>query len=526
VSSGVAAWDRRSAGSSLTKFARHPLEGNEALADRDEPTPTVLAEPDDATTIKQLAVAGAATTLARSLGVRSIGLLLNVVLARILAPHDFGELALGLTIYIAFNVFANAGLGASLIRRADPPDQDDLATVFGAQLGLGLLGLAVVGGLATVFVTPPLILAALFLCTLPIQAPRTIALIHLERRLEYRRMAIVDVVDCLCQAVVAIVLVAAGMGVYGVALAQPLGVVAGTVLLLTWRVAPLRPPRVVRSRARSLFADGAMLGGGDAVNLVRDLTLNWGTAAIAGTSVLGIWAFTLRLAAIPSMMITALSQVTYSALPRLHAAGGSVQSVVIPTLRLTTLGIGAPVAVLAGCSPQLVPLVLGSKWADIIDVLPLTCLALLIAGPVSIASVGYLFAHGRVRRILTAQIAHSIVTVGLAFVLLPSLGVIALGISMCGGAVTDAAVLGTAALKGSNAGYLRAVGPPVVGSVAIGGASFSLAQSLQPSWALLVLFGIATLGAYGLAILAIARDDMRRMWGLIASKLARRTLTA
>jgi O-antigen/teichoic acid export membrane protein len=269
-----------------------------------------------------------------------------------------------------------------------------------------------------------------------------------------------------------------------------------------------------------------MLGGGDAVNLVRDLTLNWGTAAIAGTSVLGIWAFTLRLAAIPSMMITALSQVTYSALPRLHAAGGSVQSVVIPTLRLTTLGIGAPVAVLAGCSPQLVPLVLGSKWADIIDVLPLTCLALLIAGPVSIASVGYLFAHGRVRRILTAQIAHSIVTVGLAFVLLPSLGVIALGISMCGGAVTDAAVLGTAALKGSNAGYLRAVGPPVVGSVAIGGASFSLAQSLQPSWALLVLFGIATLGAYGLAILAIARDDMRRMWGLIASKLARRTLTA
>jgi O-antigen/teichoic acid export membrane protein len=493
------------------------------LADPAAPTPPLVAEPDDATTIKNLAVSGVATTFGRTVGVRAIGLLLNILLARLLAPADFGELALGLTVYTAFGTFASAGLGASLIRRPGRPTRTDLATVFGAQLALSLLGLATVVGLAAIFTAPSLTLAALFLCALPIQALRTASLIHMERRLEYKRLAIIDLIDCSFQALFAISLVLGGLGVYGVALAQPLGIVVGTIALLRWRVSPLQRPRFDRARARVLLGDGAMFGASDATNLTRDLALNWGTAVIAGTTVLGIWSFAARLAAIPSMAIGALGQVAYSAVPRLHAAGGSAQGTVVPTLRLTTLAVGAPVAILAGCSPLFVPLVLGSPWSAIADVLPLLCLGLLVAGPVSVASVGYLFAHRRVRRIVGAQIAHSIVALGLAFALLPSLGVVALGIAMCGAAVTDAAVLGSATLKGAGTGYLRSVGPLVVGTVAIGGASFAAARSLDPTWLMLGALSVATLAAYSLALLAIAREDSSRLLRLFASTLPRRT---
>jgi O-antigen/teichoic acid export membrane protein len=442
-----------------------------------------------------------------------------------LDPRDFGELALGLTIYTAFGVFASAGLAASLIRSASPPDANDLATVFGAQLALGAMALATISVLAAALATPSVILAGLFLCALPVQAPRTAALVHLERRLDYKRLALIDVIDNSAQALLALTLVLSGLGVYGVAVAQPLGAVVGSAVLLRWRVVPLRRPRFVRGRARALLGDGALFGASDAVNLARDLVLNWGTAAIAGVAVLGTWAFTIRLAAIPSMAITALSQVTYSAMPRLHAAGGSAQSVVIPTLRLMTVGLGAPVAVLAGCCPQFVPLVLGEKWAGIVDALPLACLALLIAGPVSVASVGYLFAQGRVRRILASQVAHSIVAVTIAFILLPQFGAAALGAALCGAGLTDAAVLGTATLKGAGAGYLRTTGPLLLGTVLIGGLSFAAADAVPPSWLALTFIGLATLAAYAAALFTFAGGDARQLWRAVNS-LAPRPRTA
>lgn len=496
------------------------------MANTAAPIPRRIPEIQDAATIEQLAMAGVATTLGRSVAVRGIGLAVNIVLARFLAPDDFGELALGLTIYTAIGVFANAGLGASLVRRADPPDPDDLSTVFGAQLVLGIVSVAVVVGLAVTLELRSLILAALFLSALPIQAPRTAALILLERRLDYKRMGIINVIDSLSQAVLAITLVLVGLGPYGVALASGIGVVVGTTVLLRWRVAPVPRPRLERTRARTLLKDGALFGASDATNLMRDLALNWGTAAIAGLSVLGTWSLATRLALIPGLVVQALGQVSYSAVPRLHAAGGSAQGVVVPMLRLTTVGLGAPVTVLAGSSPIFVPLILGSEWDDISDVLPLMCLGLVVAGPVSVASAGYLFAVGRVRRILVAQIAHSAVAVGLAFALLPHLGITALGVAMVGVAVTDGAVLGTASLAGAEVGYMRSLGPLLGATVGIGGASLAWAGSLVPSWPSLFLVVAGTFGAYCVALLLLARADAHRLWRLLASMVCRPTLGA
>jgi O-antigen/teichoic acid export membrane protein len=485
------------------------------------PPPT--AEPDQTAAIRQRAVAGVATTLVRGIGVRGIGLLLNLVLARILVPAQFGQLALGLTIYSAFSAFANAGLGASLVRRPERPGPGEVATVFGAQLTLGLLGVAVVGGLAVALSAPSLTLATLFLMCGPIQAPRTASVIELERRLDYKRLAILDVIDNLCQGILALGLVLAGLGVYGIALAQPLGVAVGTLVLVGWRTVPLRPPRFKPRGARSLLTEGALFGASDVTNVARDMTLNWGTAAIGGLSVLGTWSLTTRLATIPSMAIQAVSQVAYSAVPRLQAAGGSAQDVVIPALRMTSAAMGAPTVLLAGCAPQFVPLVLGARWKDVSVALPLMCFALLIAGPISVASTGFLFARGRVRRILASQVAHSIVAVVVAFTLLPSLGVAALGVAMCAAGLTDAVVLGTATLKGAEAGYLRTTLPLLTCTVLIGIEAFAGARLLNPSWPDLVLLACATTGVYTLALLAVEPADARQLFRLAASTVSRAT---
>src|SRR5206468_3490004 len=70
---------------------------------------------------------------------RVISLVGTVLLARILAPADFGAFAVIVLLASALTPFADLGLGATLIQRQDPPTQRDIATVFTAQQVMWLI---------------------------------------------------------------------------------------------------------------------------------------------------------------------------------------------------------------------------------------------------------------------------------------------------------------------------------------------------------------------------------------------------
>src|SRR5512132_268668 len=76
--------------------------------------------------VRRRAVTGAAVDVMRGFGVRLLGLVGTLVLARLLTPHDFGIIAVGVTFVTFANFFADGGIGAGLIRRIDPPAQADL----------------------------------------------------------------------------------------------------------------------------------------------------------------------------------------------------------------------------------------------------------------------------------------------------------------------------------------------------------------------------------------------------------------
>ncbi len=322
---------------------------------------------------------------------RVIGLAVDVVLARLLAPDDFGQLALGLTLYTAVSVFANAGLGAAL--DPAPGDTDARGSLDGIRSAAHPLRRrpCTRRRAGAVVRHDPLTLAALYLLALPIQALRTPALIQWERRLDYRRMALVAAIDALGQAVFAVSLRVAGSRHLRCGAGSrpggprrhrsPARVAAGP--------ADPTPAHQITSARSSL--GWSAVGASDATNLAQHLALNWGTAAIAGTSVLGAWAMTVRLALVLSTVVESLGRVTYSAVPRLHAAGGSSQSFVVPALRLTAAGLGAPAALLAGCAPIWSPSLSGPDGRASATCAP-DLLGLLIGGPVAVASAGRVFA--------------------------------------------------------------------------------------------------------------------------------------
>ena len=66
-----------------------------------------------------------------------------MLLARILAPADFGVFAVIVLLTSVLVPFGDLGLGATLIQRREPPTERDLATAFTAQQVMWLILLAI-----------------------------------------------------------------------------------------------------------------------------------------------------------------------------------------------------------------------------------------------------------------------------------------------------------------------------------------------------------------------------------------------
>lgn len=121
-------------------FPTDPLPESPGMIEDSAETAPLL----DRGEISSRATRGAVSIMARGFGVRLIGMLGNILLARLLLPSDFGMIALGNTI-LAFGAFlASGGLAATLVRQPGKLASYDLQVVFGSQLVITILVAAAV----------------------------------------------------------------------------------------------------------------------------------------------------------------------------------------------------------------------------------------------------------------------------------------------------------------------------------------------------------------------------------------------
>ena len=105
-------------------------------------------ESESPATIRDRGAVGAALLTIREAGAQVVAFIGMLVLAHLLSPTELGMVAFGTTVVTIGNFFADGGLGAALIRRADHPSVDELRTLLALQLILAIviaLAVAVVG---------------------------------------------------------------------------------------------------------------------------------------------------------------------------------------------------------------------------------------------------------------------------------------------------------------------------------------------------------------------------------------------
>ena len=410
--------------------------------------------------VRSRAASGAALLGARGALIYLFGIGANLLLARLLVPRDFGLVALGTVILVFGGYLVEGGLGAALIRRAEPPKRRELEAVLGLQLGALTVLAAAAAAIGAAFGRDGLVVATM-VASLPIATLRTPSVIVLERRLRYGVIATADIVEALTYYAWAVASVAAGFGVWGMATAVVVRAFSGTAIVIARGPLGLTRPRWSWSAVRPIVGFGAKVQLTSALYILREQGLNVVVAAVAGLATLGVWNLAWRVIQIPNLIFANVGRVAFPAMSRLLGAGEELRAVLERAVAALAVLTGVVVVGLVGLSPSL-PTLIGESWSDVPAVLLWSCVALTIAAPVVVTASGYLLAAGAAGAVALATLLSGIVWFLVAVLLLPRYGAPAVGIGWVAGASLNIAILGWRTVVRTGAELFGRAAPPAL----------------------------------------------------------------
>ncbi len=449
--------------------------------------------------VRQRAVAGAAIDLLRGFGVRVLGLVGGLVLARLLTPNDLGMVAFGGTFLTFASFVADGGIGTALIRRVEPPERADLKALLAFQLVLNtalaagiIIALLPFGELGQV--------TALMVICLPITAVRVPGVILSERQLNYRPLALVEIVESILFFGWAIVTVNAGWGVWGLASANVVRALTGDAALLLLIPASRMIPKPSWARVRTLLGFGFRYQAVGVANLLRDQGINAAVAVVAGVSALGVWSVAYRILQIPLLLLSSLWRVSFPGMSRLVAAKEDVGGTIERVSAVVAVACGLILAPLVAATPAWVPALLGDQWSDAIPVIPPASLHLMIMGPISVALIGYLWAVGDASAVLRATLVGIPLMAAVMIPLLMVIGVPAVGFGWLASGVGEATVLILSARKHATFALKRRLIPPTIFAILAASLGWAVSSELGTTVVAGLAGGLAATATYLVAL--------------------------
>ncbi len=431
-----------------------------------------------------------------------------VILARLIVPAEFGRYAIaGIAAELA-KVLVAAGLSNALIQRKTL-DREHAQTgmALGLIVGFALtvLTLAVAGLIVVpVFGARTALFVALMAPLCLIESVVTVPVATLRRRLAFRRLSELEILNTVVRVAVCLALALVGLG--GEALV--LGVVAGALVpgVIAWISAPPPLPRLHRAAARELlhYAIPMSLS-----------TISWVGFGNVDYAIIGARLGPLRTGYYYRAYTLAveyqgkigllMNQVGFPVLARAKDRD-EVGRLYGQMIRMLTIAIFPLLVLLAIAAPVAVPFIFGPRWIP--AVVPTQILAVGGASMIIFNGVGTVFmATGRVRAMLGYGWAQFIVY-GLAVFLVAPLGLTAVAIAAAIVHALFAVVLYVLMLEGSGESAIRRlwsdIAPATIsclGLVAVAlPASFALTAAQVPPFPWLVALGALATPPYLLTL--------------------------
>lgn len=302
----------------------------------------------------------------------------QVVMARLLAPEQFGALAVMLVFVNLGNVVVQSGLNTALIQSPEA-DEADFSTVFWMSFAVSVALYAAIflsaPSLAAFYAMPGIVWPLRVLgLLLVVNAYNAVQVAKVTRDLEMRKVFRATMASVIISAAAGIGSALAGAGLWAL-VAQQLSYQAVNCAVLALQV-DWRPRAVFRAdRARELFGFGW--------RLLASGLLDQGYQSLADLVVgkrfspaqLGLVSQGKKYPqAVGSMLDGAIQPVMLSAVSRVQDDRARVKRLVRRALKTSTFLIAPAMTLFSCCAPSLVPALLGSQWAEAVPFMQVYCM--------------------------------------------------------------------------------------------------------------------------------------------------------
>lgn len=332
--------------------------------------------------LSQRAIRGGIWVLAIRIADRLFGLVRTVVLARLLAPQDFGLMGIVLLSMMVLEIFAETGFQAALIqKKKDIKPYLDTAWVVQVMRGLLLFGILLAAApLVSKFFNAPMAVIILRVMAISelFKGLTSVGIVFFQRELEFNKQFVYQFSGTVADLAVAIPAALILRSVW----ALVLGLLAGSVTrcVVSYIIHPYRPGfKVDWTRARELFRFGRWV-------LVSTIMVFIGThgddavvGKIIGVAALGFYQMAYR---ISQMVITeimlVISRIAFVVYSKLQE---SVEDLQKSYSRISSLSSALTIPMATGIlvlGKDFTRIVLGEKWLPMVPALSILAVAVLL----------------------------------------------------------------------------------------------------------------------------------------------------
>lgn len=369
--------------------------------------------------------------------VKFVGLVIGVVLARLLEPDIFGQLAI-ITVFINLaNVFTLSGLGTALVQNRTA-DHKDYSTVYYITLAIALVLIAIIFLLApyiaAIYNAPelivPLRVMALSLITASFNAVQNA---KLQRELRFREMMYCNLAATVIAGAVGVSVAIIRPSIWALVVYQ-----CGCSVLLSVIMLPIcgwRPKwEFGVLRAKEFFAFGSRVMASSLLcSLYTDIRAliigrKYTTADLAHYSKAQQYPDT-----VAYTFDSSISSVLISALSALQASVQDMWSLLLKTVKVSLFFAVPMLLGFAAVSESFVLLLLTEKWDSCIPLMRVFCFSN-IAMPIGTASLCYIKACGRGSLFLRSEIIKRAIMIAILLITVfcfNSVMAIAIGAMLC-----------------------------------------------------------------------------------------------
>lgn len=314
-----------------------------------------------------------------------LGLVSAIVVARLYSPGDLGRFAVLSFVVTLPALVGDLGLTQAFVRQRDDPSPEELALAASLQMWIAAVALPVllVGvHLAEAGSDIAWVALALILYLPTLGAALTLrANVLVARRLDFARLALLDLAQQLLYIAVLFWLGLERAGLAGLIVATTLGQLLRLAVLARWYPgAPATLPRV--GRLRDVMKSGLPLHLTGIVAGFHAGMLNWLGAPLFGPVAVGYLRWSQDMSnRVGTGLAHAIGSVVYPTIALLQDDVARLKRVVARAVRYNVLLIGVPLALLAGLANPVISAVFGGRWAPAAAALQLFC-ALMVGAAV------------------------------------------------------------------------------------------------------------------------------------------------